>query len=41
MRERLVLLGGSLKIHSEPGTGTSVVAEAPVPTTSKEKADGA
>jgi PAS domain S-box-containing protein len=41
MRERLVLLGGSLEIHSEPGAGTSVVAEAPVPTTRKEKADGA
>ena len=31
MRERVVLLGGSLKLHSEPGYGTEVVAEVPLP----------
>lgn len=30
MRERIALLGGSLEIHSEPGTGTTVVAEVPL-----------
>ena len=32
MRERITLLGGNLTIHSEPGDGTSVVAEIPPPT---------
>jgi signal transduction histidine kinase len=27
MRERVSLLGGRFEIHSEPGSGTSVVAE--------------
>jgi PAS domain S-box-containing protein len=31
MRERVVLLGGDLEIRSEPGEGTSVVAEVPLP----------
>jgi signal transduction histidine kinase len=29
MQERIALLGGDLKIHSEPGAGTSIVAEVP------------
>ena len=32
MRERVGLLGGELKIMSEPGTGTSLVAEVPLST---------
>jgi signal transduction histidine kinase len=40
MRERIALLGGSLEIRSQPGAGTSVVAEVPLPVaTSKEKGD--
>jgi PAS domain S-box-containing protein len=31
MRERIALLGGSLEIRSEPGEGTSVMAEVPLP----------
>ena len=31
MRERVALVGGELKIMSEPGVGTSVVAEMPLP----------
>ncbi len=31
MRERVALLGGSFKLHSEPGRGTEVVAEVPLP----------
>jgi PAS domain S-box-containing protein len=31
MRERVTLLGGELKIDSKPGTGTSLVAEVPLP----------
>ena len=31
MRERIALLGGSFEIHSEPGVGTEVVAEVPLP----------
>jgi signal transduction histidine kinase len=30
MRERVALLGGGLEIRSEPGEGTSVVAEVPL-----------
>jgi PAS domain S-box-containing protein len=30
MRERVALLGGRFEIHSEPGAGTSVVAEIPL-----------
>lgn len=30
MRERIALLGGALEIRSEPGSGTSVVAEVPL-----------
>jgi signal transduction histidine kinase len=36
MRERVVLLGGDLEIRSEPGEGTSVVAEIPLPVTGGE-----
>jgi signal transduction histidine kinase len=35
MRERVALLGGHFEIHSEPGAGTSVVAEVPL----REEAD--
>jgi signal transduction histidine kinase len=31
MRERIALIGGSFEIHSEPGDGTEVVAEVPLP----------
>jgi len=31
MRERIALLGGTFEIHSEPGAGTEVVAEVPLP----------
>jgi signal transduction histidine kinase len=31
MRERVALLGGSFKLQSEPGVGTEVVAEVPLP----------
>jgi PAS domain S-box-containing protein len=31
MRERIALLGGNFEIHSEPGAGTEVVAEVPLP----------
>jgi PAS domain S-box-containing protein len=30
MQERITLLGGDLKVHSQPGAGTSVVAEVPL-----------
>jgi signal transduction histidine kinase len=36
MRERMALIGGSLIIHSAPGTGTVVVAQAPIPNPMKE-----
>jgi PAS domain S-box-containing protein len=31
MRERVALLGGSFILHSEPGAGTEIVAEVPLP----------
>jgi PAS domain S-box-containing protein len=31
MRERVALLGGSFMLHSEPGAGTEIVAEVPLP----------
>jgi signal transduction histidine kinase len=37
MRERVALLGGSLEVRSEPGVGTSVVAEVPLPVTGEEE----
>jgi PAS domain S-box-containing protein len=36
MRERVILLGGELEIRSEPGEGTSVVAEVPLTVTRGE-----
>jgi two-component system sensor histidine kinase DegS len=30
MRERALLLGGDMKIESEPGKGTTITVEAPV-----------
>ncbi len=36
MRERIALLGGRLEIRSEPGAGTSVVAEVPLAATGEE-----
>lgn len=39
MRERITLLGGALEIRSEPGAGTSVVAEVPLEATG-EGVDG-
>jgi len=41
MRDRVALLSGSLEIRSEPGAGTSVVAEVPLPVaTGEEKIGG-
>jgi PAS domain S-box-containing protein len=40
MRERLALLGGALEIRSEPGSGTSVVAEVPLVATGEGVYDG-
>ncbi len=37
MRERIALLGGAFEIRSEPGLGTEVLAEVPLP---DERADG-
>jgi PAS domain S-box-containing protein len=37
MRDRVALLSGSLEIRSEPGIGTSVVAEIPLPAAGEEK----
>jgi signal transduction histidine kinase len=37
MRERIILLGGSLEIRSKPGAGTSVMAEVPVPAATGEE----
>jgi signal transduction histidine kinase len=31
MRERIALVGGGLTIRSRPGSGTSVIAEVPLP----------
>ena len=31
MGERLALLGGRLRIESTPGSGTTIVAEVPLP----------
>ncbi len=35
MRERVALLGGELEILSEPGAGTSAIAEVPLPETTE------
>jgi PAS domain S-box-containing protein len=40
MRERVALLGGGLEIRSEPGEGTSVVAEVPLPVIEGEDGHG-
>ena len=40
MRERVALLGGELEIRSEPGEGTSVVAEVPLPVIEGEDGHG-
>jgi signal transduction histidine kinase len=40
MRERIALLGGALEIRSEPGAGTSVVAEVPLVATGEGVQDG-
>src|SRR5829696_5665861 len=37
MRDRVALLSGNLQIRSEPGFGTSVVAEIPLPAAGEEK----
>jgi PAS domain S-box-containing protein len=39
MRDRVALLSGSLEIRSEPGIGTSVVAEIPLPAAGEEKGE--
>jgi signal transduction histidine kinase len=33
MRERLTLVNGELLVESRPGTGTTVIARVPIPTT--------
>ena len=38
MRERISLLGGRFEIHSEPGTGTSVLAEVKLPAAEEDGA---
>jgi signal transduction histidine kinase len=40
MRERIALLGGRLEIRSEPGNGTSVVAEIPLQGTTGTTGEG-
>jgi signal transduction histidine kinase len=40
MRERIALLGGSLEVRSEPGNGTSVVAEVPLQGTTSTTREG-
>ena len=40
MRERIALLGGRLEVRSEPGEGTSVVAEVPMPVMEGEDGHG-
>ncbi len=40
MRERVALLGGKLEVRSEPGVGTSVVAEVPLPVTGEDSRGG-
>ncbi len=40
MRERVALLGGKLEVRSEPGEGTSVVAEVPLPATGEDSRGG-
>jgi signal transduction histidine kinase len=40
MRERVALLGGNLEIRSEPGEGTSVVAEVPLPVAEENGSGG-
>jgi PAS domain S-box-containing protein len=40
MRERVALLGGELEIRSKPGTGTSLVAEVPLPATFEARGTG-
>jgi len=37
MRDRVALLNGSLEIRSEPGIGTSVMVEIPLPTAGEEE----
>ncbi len=39
MRERVALLGGTLRVQSKPDAGTSVVAEVPLPTNEEDAAD--
>ena len=41
MRERLALLGGELKVRTEPGAGTSVVAEVPLAPPDDPRGEGA
>jgi signal transduction histidine kinase len=40
MRERIALLGGTLEVRSEPGNGTSVVAEVPLQGTTSTTGEG-
>ncbi len=40
MRERVALLGGEIEIMSKPGSGTSLVAEVPLPASESRKGNG-
>jgi PAS domain S-box-containing protein len=40
MRERVALIGGNLEIRSQPGEGTSVVAEVPLPVAEEDGYEG-
>jgi signal transduction histidine kinase len=36
MRERVSLLGGRFQLHTEPGRGTTIVAEVELPETGED-----
>jgi signal transduction histidine kinase len=40
MRERVSLLGGRFEVHSEPRTGTSIMAEVRLPATEEDTSNG-
>jgi signal transduction histidine kinase len=38
MRERVEMVGGSFRVESSPGSGTTVTAQLPFPNSVKERA---
>ena len=40
MRERALLLGGTLTVHSRPGDGTQIVARLPISDNQRDQRDG-